>query len=178
MCDDGLVLEGQVCVPCPKGEVWQTGVCLCKDGYTRSSQGGACVRGGPGVGCDLNAAGDSCADASFSICRDHGEGLGYCTTTCAADADCPRGFSCDTSATPATCKTAALGEGDDCQDESDCAGKDAGYCESAIVHKCLVSGCSTENPLSCSEAWFCCDVRSLGLNLTLCVPEGLCPTAP
>jgi hypothetical protein len=41
-----------------------------------------------------------------------------------------------------------------------------------------VPGCSVDSPLSCSEGWSCCDVRKLGLNMTLCVPEGECPTAP
>jgi hypothetical protein len=176
-CDDGLVLEGQACVPCAENEIWENGVCICQDGFTRtSSDGGACVQGGPGTSCDPSVMPSTCADPSFPTCRDRGAGIGYCTTTCAADADCPHGFACDTSATPATCKSAAVGEGDDCTSSADCVGKDATYCETVIVHKCIVSGCSVDSPLSCSEGWNCCDVRPLGLNMTLCVPEGDCPT--
>ena len=178
ICDDGLVQQGQDCVPCGENETWQSGVCVCSDGYTRAdSDGGACVLGGPGSSCDLSASPSTCQGADFTICRDHGEGDGYCTTTCEKDADCPHGFACDTTVTPATCKSAAVGEGDACTSSADCVGKDATYCETVLVHKCLVSGCSTDNPISCSEGWDCCDTRPLGLNMTLCVPEGQCPTA-
>jgi len=178
ICDDGLIQQGQSCVPCGENETWQSGVCVCSDGYTRSSSdGGACVLGGPGSSCDPKANPSTCAGSDFTVCRDPGEGAGYCTTTCAQDADCPHGFACDTTATPPTCKSAAVGEGDDCKSAADCTGKDATYCETVLVHKCLVSGCSIDNPISCSEGWSCCDTRPLGLNMTLCVPEGQCPTA-
>ena len=177
-CDDGLVLQGQFCVPCGENETWQSGICVCSTGYTRSvGDGGACVLGGPGTPCDLTAATSTCMDPNFPVCRDHGEGDGYCTTTCVTDTDCAHGFSCDTAPTPHTCKSAATGEGNDCTSSADCVGLDATYCESVVVHKCIVPGCTVENPLSCSEGWDCCDVRPLGLNMTLCVPEGDCPTA-
>lgn len=178
VCDDGLVLQGQGCVPCGDNETWQSGLCVCSDGYTRSADdGGTCVLGGPGSSCDLKATPSTCQGADFTVCRDHGEGDGYCTTTCSADEDCPHGFVCDLTVTPSTCKTAAVGEGDACKTQADCAGKDATYCETVYVHKCLVPGCSPDNPVSCSEGWLCCDTRPLGLNLTLCAPVGLCPTA-
>jgi hypothetical protein len=177
-CDDGLVLSGQTCVPCADDEVWQAGVCVCADGYTRATgDGGACVQGGPGIQCDPAASPSTCMDPNYPTCRDRGAGVGYCTTTCDSDTDCPHGFVCDTTATPATCKSAAVGEGDACSATSDCAGKDATYCENIIVHKCIVPGCSVDSPVSCSEGWSCCDVRPLGLNMTLCLPEGECPTA-
>ena len=177
-CDDGLVMTGQTCVPCPESEVWQSGVCVCKQGFARdTSQGGACVESGANASCDLTAEPSTCSDPAFPNCRDHGAGVGYCTTTCAAEADCPHGFACDTKSDPATCKTAAVGQGDACTSNADCAGKDADYCEATITHVCLVTGCSVASPLSCSEGFSCCDVHSLGLALTLCVPEGACPTA-
>ncbi len=179
LCDDGLVPQGQTCVPCRDHEIWQSGVCACVDGFTRASgDGKACVSGGPGVGCDPSATTTGCEGTEFATCRDRGGSVGYCTTTCAADGDCPHGFACDAMATPSTCKSAAFGEGDPCTTAEDCVGKDASYCESALVHVCLVAGCSVDSPLTCSEGWSCCDVRPLGLNMTLCVPEGKCPTAP
>jgi hypothetical protein len=177
-CDDGLILQGQFCVPCGDNEVWQSGVCVCSDGFTRTSgDGGTCVQGGPGTSCDLTASTSSCMDPDFPVCRDHGDGNGYCTVTCDSNTDCPHGFTCDTTVTPATCKTAATGEGDACAAQADCAGKDASYCENVILHKCIVPSCAVNSPISCSEGWSCCDVRPLGLNMTLCIPEGECPTA-
>ncbi len=180
-CDDGLVLSGQNCVPCPENELWQSGVCVCREGFTRDTAadgGGACVMGGAGTSCDPAAEASACTEEPFTTCRDRGAGVGYCTSTCAADTDCPRGFVCDTAASPATCKSAAVGQGDPCKTDADCVGKDANYCESTLTHVCIVVGCSIESPLSCSEGFSCCDVHSLGLALTLCVPEGQCPTAP
>ena len=177
-CDDGLVLQGQVCVPCGENETWQSGVCVCSVGFTRDTDGsGACIMGGIGSPCDLSASDNECDAAPYTVCRDHGEGAGYCTATCAANSDCPHGYTCDTTSIPATCKSAAVGQGDSCQTSDDCAGKDANYCENTLTHLCIVVGCSVESPLSCSEGFSCCDVHSLGLALTLCVPEGQCPTA-
>lgn len=179
LCDDGLVSKGQQCVPCGENEVWASGVCVCVEGFTRGKgEGAQCEPGGPGTSCDPSAATNACEGTDFSTCRDRGGGLGYCTSACAADADCPHGFVCDLESTPASCKSAAVGEGDACTSADDCTDKDATYCETALVHVCLVPGCSVDNPLSCSEGWSCCDVRPLGLNMTLCVPEGKCPTAP
>ena len=179
VCDEGLVLLGQDCVPCGENEVWQSGVCVCSDGFTRgASDGGACVQSGAGASCELDAEPSTCSDPLFPTCRDHGGGAGYCTTSCAGDTDCPHGFVCDTNATPATCKSAAVGQGDPCTSAADCAGKDASFCENTITHLCIVTGCSMESPISCSEGFSCCDVHSLGLALTLCVPEGRCPTGP
>jgi len=177
-CDDGLVLQGETCVPCGEDQISQGGVCVCKDGYTRAAgDAGTCVLGGPGTPCDLTASESGCNDPAYLVCRDHGGGIGYCTASCTADNDCPHGFSCDTTSSPASCKMRAVGEGDKCNATADCAGKDATYCENTLVHECLVSGCSTTNALSCSEGWICCDLHSLGLALTLCAPEVDCPTA-
>lgn len=177
-CDDGFVLVGEICAPCPTHEVWEAGVCVCVDGYTRQQGSGLCVKGGAGTRCDPAGAATDCTDARFPTCRARGTaGLGYCTKTCGTDSDCPHGFACDNAAKPPTCKSAAVGEGDPCSSGDDCKGKDASYCEVALLQQCIVPGCAVSNPLTCSEGYVCCDVRSLGLNLTLCVPEGMCPTA-
>ena len=171
-------MSGQDCVPCGENETWQSGVCVCSDGFTRdTSDGGACVMGGAGISCDP-ADPSTCHDPQFTSCRDRGAGVGYCTTECAADTECPHGFVCDRSSAPATCKSSAVGQGDACVTTADCAGKDADYCESTVTHVCIVVGCSMTSPLSCSEGFSCCDVHSLGLALTLCIPEGKCPTGP
>ena len=176
-CADGLVLQGQDCVPCGKHEEWEAGVCVCADGYTRSNEtGSACVLGGAGTACDATADDSGCKDSAFPLCRVPVSGPSYCSVTCASDDDCPRGFVCDTESTPASCKSSPVGQGDHCESAEDCAGKEASYCESTISHACLVSGCSIDRPLSCSEGWICCDLQSLGFALTLCAPEGVCPT--
>ena len=179
LCDDGLVSQGQSCVPCGENEVWAAGVCTCAEGFSRGpGADAACEPGGPGASCDPSAATTGCEDTAFSTCRDRGGGVGYCTSACESDMDCLRGFVCDTTSEPASCKMAAVGEGDACTTAEDCADNDATYCETALVHVCLVPGCSVDNVLSCSEGWRCCDVRALGLNMTLCTPEGQCPTDP
>ncbi|HEY1534536.1 MAG TPA: hypothetical protein VGF76_10970 [Polyangiaceae bacterium] len=186
-CDDGLILQGQTCVPCGDNMTWQSGVCVCNDGYTHAQPDagtvdvdgglGACVLGGPGTSCDPSEMPTTmCNDAPYSTCRDRGGGIGYCTSLCTADSDCAHGFVCDTTASPGTCKSSAVGQGDPCTTSDDCKGKDANYCESTIVHLCIVVGCSVQSPLSCSEGFECCDVTPLGLALTLCIPEGKCPT--
>ncbi len=174
LCDDQFVLQDHGCVPCGDNETWQNGVCVCSAGYARATDGAACTLSGAGLACDPSTPA-SCTDPNFALCR-AANGGGYCTKDCAADTDCPHGFACDTTASPATCKTAAVGQGDACTSDSDCAGKDATYCEVLQSHVCLVQGCSTGDPSSCSEGWTCCDLHSLGLAKTLCVPEGKCLT--
>ena len=177
-CDDGLVLDAaQNCVPCGENELWQSGVCACVTGYQRDAGSGACVVSPVGAPCDLTASSSGCDTEPYTVCRDHGEGAGYCTAACDGDSDCPRGYLCDTASSPASCKSAAVGQGDPCESAADCTGKDANYCENTLTHLCIVVGCSVDNPLTCSEGFSCCDVHSLGLALTLCVPEGQCPTA-
>lgn len=177
LCDDELVLQGRECVACGDNEQWQSGACSCLPGFSRTEAGGPCQQAGAGLACEPAAAG-SCTDPEFDVCRSVDDAVGYCTKACAQDADCPRGFACDLEATPATCKTAAVGQGEACESDGDCAGKDAAYCEIIQSHVCLVEGCSISDPLSCSEDWTCCDLHALGLAKTLCVPEGTCPTAP
>ncbi len=174
-CDDGLVFSGQDCVPCGDNEQWASGVCVCADGYLRDDSN-ACVMSSAGVACDPEAEANSCTQKPFTTCRERHTGVGYCTQECAADTDCPHGFSCDTTVSPGTCKTFATGQGDACKTTDDCKGKDANYCENTVVHVCIVVGCDPKSALSCSEGFSCCDVHSLGLALTLCIPEGKCPT--
>lgn len=174
-CDDGLVFQGQDCVPCGDNEQWAAGACVCADGYLRDDMG-ACVLSSAGTACDPEAKANTCTQAPYTACRERSTGVGYCTAECAADADCPHGFACDTTASPATCKTFASGQGDPCKTADDCKGKDANYCENTVAHVCIVVGCDPKSALSCSEGFSCCDVHSLGLALTLCVPEGKCPT--
>lgn len=150
---------------------------MCDEGYARSGdEANRCIESNAGAPCELSQA-DSCSDPVFKICRDHGGGVGYCTKACASDDDCPHGYACDTEHTPATCMSSPVGQGQACKSADDCADTDATYCETTIANACLVQGCSTDNPLSCSEGFGCCDLHSLGLPLTLCVPEDMCPTA-
>lgn len=173
-CNDGFALQGNQCLPCQANEVWQAGTCVCAAGYARDGDAGACVLSSAGMECDATAP-SSCADPKFNVCRP-ANGSAYCTTDCASDTDCPHGFTCDSTTSPSTCETFALGQGDSCTSDADCVGKDATYCENIQSHVCLVEGCSTTSPLSCSEGWTCCDLHSVGLAKTLCVPEGKCIT--
>jgi len=173
LCDDQFVLQGTACVACGEHEVWQAGVCACANGFARATAGAACAVSA-GVVCDPGKPA-SCTDTHFDVCR-AGNGVGYCTAACAVEADCPHGFVCDAAASPATCKSSAAGQGAACMSDADCAATDATYCEASQSHVCLVQGCSTSDPLSCSEGWTCCDLHSLGLAKTLCVLEGQCIT--
>lgn len=177
VCDEGYAFRGQACEPCGENETYEGGACVCAEGYTRGSGAeSACIESNAGTRCDP-AESNSCQDETFGICRDRGADVGYCTKACEADEDCPHGYACDTSAAPATCMSSPVGQGQACESSEDCEGTDATYCETTLAGACLVQGCSTDNPLSCSEGFGCCDLASLGLELTLCVPEGMCPTA-
>ncbi len=177
VCDEGFVFDGQTCTPCGDDEEYESGACVCIAGYARSGdQRSACVESGAGTSCDPTEA-DACQDPSYDVCRDRGGGIGYCSKGCEGDDECPHGYACDTTSTPATCMSSPVGQLAPCSSAADCEGKDATYCEVSVAKACLVQGCSLENPLSCSEGFGCCDLQSLGLALTLCVPEDMCPTA-
>ena len=176
MCNDGFVFSGQTCVPCGENETYEAGMCVCSTGFARAAgDAGACMMSGLDLSCTPGAAQSECVDPAYAVCRDRGAGVGYCTKACSADGDCPEGYACDTAHQPSTCKSAPTGQLAPCSSSSDCTG-DASYCETSIVHACLVQGCTLSNPLSCSEGFGCCDLHSLGLPLTLCVQEGTCPT--
>jgi hypothetical protein len=67
------------------------------------------------------------------------------------------------------------GIGTPCSSHADCASFDATYCESFQSHQCLIEGCAV-SPDDCPTDYECCDLSSFGLENTLCVPDGQCPT--
>jgi hypothetical protein len=74
----------------------------------------------------------------------------------------------------AACQMGPEGFGTTCATDADCAGHVASHCETLQAHICVVANCTT-SPDSCTGGQSCCDLNSLGLPLTLCLPPGQCP---
>lgn len=177
VCDEGFVFHGQVCQACGEHETISGSACVCEEGYARSGgPEGPCIESGLGIRCEVGEDA-ACADPVYDVCRDHGEGVGYCTRSCETDDDCPSGYACDEESSPATCMMAPVGQGEACESSADCADFSATYCEVTMANVCLVQGCSMDDPLTCSDGLSCCDLEPLGIPLTLCAPEANCPTA-
>jgi hypothetical protein len=70
----------------------------------------------------------------------------------------------------------AEGFGLACASDADCAGHEASTClKLQAPFTCVVTGCATA-PDSCTNGHACCDLASLGVPLTLCLPADSCPT--
>ena len=171
-CVAGSVLTDSGCVPCGPNEEASAGGCVCAPGFARPAPSAECAPAGIGAPC----AGDAeCSEAAAPVCHRVDDADGYCTRTgCAATADCPDGFACNTSGEPSVCERPPVGQGQTCETHADCAGTAATFCESLFTHQCLVQGCVDDG--DCFGAWQCCDVRPLGVSTALCVPAGECPT--
>jgi hypothetical protein len=164
------------CVPCGDREEARGERCECKAGFARPGPGAACAPVVEGLGDPCGPA-RACTTAAFPHCRvAPGASEGYCTRAgCAATADCPAGWACDTASTPPSCQRPPTGQGKACAGPADCAGLEAGHCETFFVKACLVEGCKVEDPKTCHEGWRCCDVTKLGLPKTLCLAVEACP---
>jgi hypothetical protein len=173
-CAPGFVAIEGVCTPCPEHELEQNGICVCEEGYTRSSEGAACTLDAPGLG-DACADDGDCTEERFPHCQADAAG-DYCTDLdCASTEDCSGGYACDLEATPSYCKRPPLGQSAPCATQDDCSGFEASYCEQIEGHVCLVPGCDTDPDVECFIGWECCHAgEGFGLP-TLCVPEGTCP---
>ncbi len=95
---------------------------------------------------------------------------------CAPDAP-PLGagcFPCQPGDTRSACQSGPSGFGTPCTSDTDCQRFEASHCETLQAHVCVVAGCQT-SPDSCTGGQSCCDLGSLGIALTLCLPPGQCP---
>jgi len=176
VCVEGAALTESGCVMCGANERAAGTTCECIEGYSRPAPGSACEPKPAGLGDACDTASTPCTNASYSECHVVSGTTGYCTNTgCSATSGCSGGYACDTSSTPPFCRRPPLGQGAACDSAQDCAAYEATYCESFQTHQCLVEHCST-SPDNCFSGYQCCDLTSLGLNNTLCVPAGACPT--
>jgi hypothetical protein len=175
VCVAGAALTSTGCVMCGANEVAGTTACECMPGYSRPPSGGACAEtplSGQGVACDEATP---CLDPLASHCQPDAGGSGYCTTTDCAATPCSGDYACDESASPTVCLRPPLGQSMSCSSNADCAGTEATFCDTVESHSCLVRGCAVGAD-DCFIGWSCCDLTSLGLAETICVPEGECPT--
>lgn len=170
VCSPGTVAIDHVCVRCPDGEVAAGAACVCPVGFLRDPATSECgpAPSGQGVDCDASNACPSTADPR---CTDEG----YCSRDCRSAADCVGGYACDVAMAEPVCVRPPSGLAAPCATQADCAGYEANYCETAVAHACLVSGCVIAED-DCFIGWTCCDLSSFGFTATLCVPEGQCPT--
>ncbi|HEY3494328.1 MAG TPA: hypothetical protein VGK73_06570 [Polyangiaceae bacterium] len=175
VCVAGAALTPTGCVMCGANEVAGATACECAPGYGRPADGGACEEipsSGQGADCDDATP---CLDPLASHCEMDDAGTGYCTTTDCTETPCTGGYACDESASPTVCLRPPLGQSMSCTSDADCAGTEATFCDLVESDSCLVEGCSI-SPDDCFIGWSCCDLTSLGLAKTICVPDGSCPT--
>lgn len=174
-CAPDAVLDPEAfgaCVPCGANQVAQAGACVCAAGFSMGADG-VCITRPPGLGDACDPAAPNCPNPSFAYCLPAAGG-GYCTkAACAAPADCPAGFACDTSTAGGVCKRPPTGQGVSCMSDAQCAGTDATFC-TPVLNQCLVEGCVVGGT-SCSQGHLCCDLTKLGAAKNVCLPLEACP---
>ncbi len=160
--------------PCgPDQELNELGTCACVPGTELDSDRRRCepapdVPAGLGESCEDMG----CGGTEFPHCQQSAV-ADYCTSEgCAASADCEGGYACNTSGETTFCERPPVGQGEPCASDADCADGEATFCETQFSNVCLVSDCEASG---CFEGYTCCDLTSLGLGASLCVPEGECP---
>lgn len=170
VCEADAVVVGHACAPCPTGEVVVGEACACADGLVRDPATRACVAAPAGQGAACSAS-VPCATDTDPLCT----AAGYCSRACTTPGDCVGGYACDLGAATPYCVRPPTGLQTPCATSADCAGFEASYCETVVAHVCLVAGCVVGGD-DCFVGWSCCDLTSVGIATTLCVPEGQCPT--
>jgi len=166
-CAPGYIIDvttNSSCTPCGENEEVDQGKCACKQGYTRPSEGAACM---------MSALGGACSDdngcsGDFPTCAD-----GYCTSACTASTDCEPHWVCDAQGSGKVCKKPPQGYGMSCETSAECAGNEAAFCEAFRSHTCQVQ-CSQSAP--CPGDWGCCDFAVM----VICIEpaslvDGACP---
>jgi hypothetical protein len=175
-CVSGAVMTGHACVLCGANEVPGNGMCVCATGYTRPTPDAACVPAPSALGMSCDTTSAACTDATYSHCEVTSGTAGYCTNTgCASSADCMGGYACDMSGSIPFCRRPPVGAGQACQSNTDCAGTEATFCDTAVTQQCHVQGC-TLSPDNCFEGTQCCDLSQFGVPQPICVQTGTCPT--
>lgn len=165
-CAPGFILDeaSDSCVACGENEEVAQNKCVCQQGYTRPSEGAACM---------MSALGNACSDDSgcggdFPTCAD-----GYCTSACSSSKDCEMGWVCDTVGANKVCTKPPTGYGKMCDTSDECAGTEATFCEAFRSHTCQVS-CSQSSP--CPGDWGCCDFSVMVICLDpSALVDGACP---
>lgn len=136
-------------------------MCTCADGYMVGADRTTCEK----VPEPVAGLGDACTSTEdcttpYDFCADD-DGGEYCTTAgCTSSADCEVGWYCETSSAGSYCHEPPTGLGASCQDDNDCEGLQATFCESFVTHECLVIGCSADAP--CPNGYVCCDLTATG----------------
>ncbi|MEY2935697.1 MAG: hypothetical protein RL033_6446 [Pseudomonadota bacterium] len=171
VCPQGSVLAQQGCTVCGENEVSAGRECVCGEGFSRPAAGGACEEAPSGLG--VSCTGATCADPAFPLCASASDGSGYCTRQCTSTANCDGGYLCDTAAASAYCQRPPLGAGRACTSDADCAGTEATFCESFMLHQCVVRDCSPAAQ-DCFGDNRCCDLTQFGVPAPICLPNGAC----
>lgn len=173
VCLPGSVMTATGCVACGENEVATGSACVCAEGFSRPAEGAACEAGPSGLGAACDTAGSACPDPAYALCHATAGSAGYCTEECTSSEDCEGGYACETAATPSYCRRPPVGAGQPCASDADCAGTEAPYCESFMLHQCVVGDCSPAAQ-DCFSGTQCCDFTQFGAPAPFCLPNGAC----
>jgi len=173
-CVENAVEVTGGCEPCAPGDVVDemNQACVCPAGQTRD--GGGTCREVAGLGDPCNGDDLTCDDPLFNRCAVAVDATtGYCTSSCVDDSGCEAAYTCAVWEDEPYCRT-FTGVGQACESSDDCAGNDAGFCETLQSHTCQIATC-TVGIDECPRDNICCDLSSYGLG-TLCSSPEDCPT--
>jgi hypothetical protein len=164
--------DGIGCNPCGENEDSDGITCACKPGYTRPSEGAACMASSLGAACSSNAE----CGGQFSFCVMDGAD-GYCSSEgCTSSADCEPHWYCEQDGSSSVCKKPPEGYRQACAGPDDCAGTAATFCDSFQTQSCQIQGCGKGAP--CPGDWSCCDISLIGISLCIepsGIVDGACP---
>jgi hypothetical protein len=173
VCAEGSALTAQGCVPCGENEVVGPEGCVCGEGFSRPMAEDACQAAPSGLGTACDSASTPCADPKYDLCFATSGSAGYCTNACQSSDECDGGYACDTAAAPTYCRRPPSGAGQACTTAADCAGTEATFCESFMLHECVVRDCSP-TAQDCFPGKQCCDLSQFGVPAPICLPNGAC----
>jgi hypothetical protein len=128
------------CAACGENEHAAGGRCVCDEGFTRESPSASCepFEEAPADEC----TGDDCVEPE-----------------CESSLDCAPPMLCDVYGSE-TCVPPP-------EDDADCAGTEATYCEVFATLTCVVESCADDG--RCPGDMVCCDYRIL--DRSLCIPQ-------
>lgn len=197
VCPEGSVYSPTGCIECGEHQIVQGAACVCEEGFIMGSDntcqeappdtsttssttgaggtGNSSSSGTTGESGAAGAAGEGGAGDSTSTESTTTDGGSTTSTTgsapeCAANDDCDPTEICDAG----VCRL-PTGWGSACDTNDQCAGFEAGWCDT-YQHACTVSDC-TSTPKTCPAAYDCCDLTGFGAGFTImCIPAGFCTT--